>query len=457
MTDLRPRDELDVEHEDCETAPHIQPGDRTGSFHVAYIAEKNPAKRVLKLLGPGLITGASDDDPSGIGTYTTAGASLGLATLWTAPVTFPLMLAVQFICAKVGMVTGMGLASVLRRNYSRKVLIPAVLALLIANTINAGADIGAIAASINLFVPVPITVLVIPVAAIILALQIWGSYQMIAGVFKWLALALFAYIAAAFLARPDWGEVARATFSPPIRFDHAYLLTIVAILGTTISPYLFFWQASQEVEEEVHMKRYHLWQRAGASKAEMRYAALDVGIGMFFCNVVFYFVIIAAASTLNKAGLTSIESATDAAKALEPLAGSAAKVLFAIGIIGAGLLAVPVLTGSSGYAVAEAFGWRYGLSEKPGKAGRFYAVIVVSTVLGLLINYLGISPIRALFWTAVINGVLAPPLLVLILIVSNNRTVMGERVNGRVLNVLGWAAAVVMFAAAAGLFLTWGG
>ena len=447
-------DELDVEH-DCETIPHSELMGGTGSLETAFASEKNPIKRFFKLLGPGLITGASDDDPSGIATYTTAGASLGFATLWTAPLTFPLMLAVQYICAKVGMVCGMGLASVLRRHYSRRILVPAVLALLIANTINAGADIGAIAAAINLFVPVPITVLVIPVALIILTLQVWGSYRLIARVFKWLALALFAYIGAAFLAHPNWGEVFRATFIPPLRFDHAYLLTLVAILGTTISPYLFFWQASQEVEEEVQMGRYQLWQRKGATRAEMKYAGWDVGIGMFFCNIVFYFVIIAAAATLHKAGMTNIETATDAAKALEPLAGKAAEILFAIGLIGAGLLAVPVLTGSSGYAVAEAFGWRYGLSEKPRKAWRFYAVIVASTLVGLLINYLGISPIRALFWTAVINGLLAPPLLVLIMLVSNNKAVMGERVNGVGLNILGWAAAAVMFAAAIGLFVTW--
>ncbi len=456
MTDSTDKDELDVDHDDGETIPHSEPAGGTGSLEAALMTEKNPVKRFFKLLGPGLITGASDDDPSGIGTYTTAGASLGFATLWTAPLTFPLMLAVQYICAKVGMVCGMGLASALRRHYSRKVLFPAVIALLIANTINAGADIGAIAAAINLFVPVPITVLVIPVALIILALQIWGSYRLIARVFKWLALALFAYIGAAFLAHPHWGEVFKATFVPPLRYDHDYLLTIVAILGTTISPYLFFWQASQEVEEEVQMGRYQLSQREGATKAELKYAAWDVGIGMLFCNIVFYFVIIAAAATLHRAGLTNIETATDAAKALEPLAGKLATILFAVGLIGAGLLAVPVLTGSSAYAVAEALGWKYGLSEKARKAKQFYAVIVISTFVGLLINYIGISPIRALFWTAVINGLLAPPLLVLIMLVSNNKKVMGERVNGVGLNFLGWAATAVMFAAAIGVFLTWG-
>jgi len=454
MSNPEQADELDVEHD--YTIPHSEPAGGTGSLEAAILGEKNPLKRFAKLLGPGLITGASDDDPSGIGTYTTAGASLGLATLWTAPLTFPLMLAVQFICAKVGMVCGMGLGSILRRHYSRWIMYPAILALLIANTINAGADIGAIAAAINLFVPIPISVLIIPIALLILALQIWGSYRLIARVFKWLALALFAYIGSAFFAHPDWREVFKATFIPTLRFDNDYILTIVAILGTTISPYLFFWQASQEVEEEVHMGRLHLWERQGATKAELKYAGWDVGIGMLFCNIVFYFVILSSAATLHRAGITNIETATDAAKALEPLAGKAAEILFAIGLIGSGLLAVPVLTGSCGYAVAEAFGWKYGLSEKPGKAKQFYAIIVISTLVGLLINFTGISPIRALFWTAVINGLLAPPLLVLIMLIANNKKVMGERTNGWGLNIFGWAAAVAMFAAAIGLFVTWG-
>lgn len=439
--------------------PHSAPAGGTSSLEAAASVEQNRIKRFLRLVGPGVVTGASDDDPSGIGTYTTAGASLGLATLWTAPLTFPLMMAVQFICAKVGMVCGTGLAGVLRKYYSRWVLFPALAALVIADTINAGADIGAIGAALNLFIPIKVTILVIPVAALILALQIWGSYRLIANVFKWLALALFAYIGAAFLSNPDWREVLTATFVPTFRTNNQYLLTLVAIFGTTISPYLFFWQASQEVEEEVEIGRSRLKQRKGATDAEMKYAFWDVGIGMFFCNIVFYFVIIAAASTLNEAGITNVETAADAAKALEPLAGRWAEILFAIGLIGAGLLAVPVLTGACAYAVAEAFGWKYGLSEKPRNAPRFYAVIVATTLVGLSINYIGISPIRALFWTAVINGLLAPPLLFIIMLISNNKEAMGgpERVNGWVLNILGWAATAAMTAAAIGLFLTWGG
>jgi NRAMP (natural resistance-associated macrophage protein)-like metal ion transporter len=415
----------------------------------------NPVKRFLETLGPGLITGASDDDPSGIGTYTSAGAAFGFATLWTAIVTLPLMIVVQYICAKIGMVSGMGLAGVLRENYSRKLLYPAVLALLVANTINAGTDIGAIAAALNLFIPLPITAMIVPIALIIVVLQVWGSYRLIARIFKWLTLTLFAYIGAAFLARPHWGEVIRATFIPQIHFDGKYLLTLVAILGTTISPYLFFWEASQEVEEEVSMGRRTLAQRKGATYAELKRAAWDTNIGMFFCNMVFYFVILASAATLHASGKTDIQSATDAAQALKPVAGSAATLLFAFGIIGAGLLAVPVLTGSCAYAVAETFGWTCSLDAKPRDARQFYVIIALSTLVGMLIDFLGINPMSALFWTAVINGVISPPLLVIIMLVSNNKKVMGKRVNNPVTNIMGWLATAVMFAAAIGMVLTW--
>ena len=418
--------------------------------------ERNPIKRFLLLLGPGLITGASDDDPSGIGTYTSAGASLGFATLWTALLTLPLMAAVQFICAKIGMVSGMGLAGVLRKHYPRWVIYGAISLLLIANTINAGTDIGAVASAINLLVPIPALILVVPIAIAIVALQIWGSYALIVKIFKWLTLTLFAYIAAAFLAKPNWGQVLKATFIPTIRFDNQYLTTLLAILGTTITPYLYFWQASQEVEEELRMGRETLAEREGATDRELRIAELDVDTGIVFCNVVFYFVILASAATLHATGQTNIQSATDAAKALIPLSGRAATILFSLGLIGSGFLAVPVLTGSSAYAMCEAFDWKYGLNEKLRDALRFYAIIAISTLIGLLINLLKIPPVTALFWTAVINGVLAPPLLVLIMLVSNNKKVMGKRVNGKLTNFLGWATAAVLFAAALGMFLTWG-
>lgn len=416
----------------------------------------NPVKNFLNRLGPGLITGASDDDPSGIGTYSQAGAALGYSTLWTAIVTLPLMVVVQHVCAKIGMVSGRGLAGVLRRYYSKTLLYPVVIGLVIANTINAGADISAIAAAINMFVPIPISAMVIPIAVAIVVLQVWGSYRLIMKVFKWLTLSLFAYVIAAFLAKPDWYEVARATLIPQITFSSEYITTIVAIMGTTISPYLFFWEASEEVEEEKSEGRTHLTERKGATDAEIKKEKIDTIVGMVFCNVVFYFVILAAGATLHVSGKTDIQSATDAAQALRPLAGDLATVLFAIGLIGAGLLAVPVLTGSAAYAVAETFGWPSGLDEKPRHAKKFYGVIAVSTLVGVGIDFLGINPIKALFWTAVINGVVAPPLLVVVMLVANNKRVMGDRTNGHFTNMIGWLAALIMSAAAIAMFLNWG-
>ena len=413
-------------------------------------------KRFFRILGPGVITGASDDDPSGIGTYALAGASLGFSVLWTALLTFPMMTAVQFMCAKIGMVTGMGLARVLRHHYSKVLLYPVVAALAIANTINAGTDIGAIAAAVNLLVPVPISALVVPIALSILALQVWGSYRLIAQTFKWLTVALFAYVGAAFFARPDLADVLYGTVVPTFSLDPSLMTNLVAILGTTISPYLFFWQASQEVEEEISMGRRTLKARQGATHAELKYAGVDVISGMFFSNVVMYFIILATAATLFKAGKTDIGSATEAAQALRPLAGDAGYILFAIGLIGSGFLAVPILTGSSAYAIAEALGWKHGLDERPRRAKLFYAMIIIPTLIGTLVNFLGINPIQALFWTAVINGFLAPPLLVIIMFIANNKRIMGARVNGGWANVVGWATTIVMFAAAIGVILTWG-
>src|SRR6476620_916349 len=276
--------------------------------------KNNPLKRFLDRLGQGLITGASDDDPSGIGTYSQAGAALGYATLWTAIVTLPLMIVVQHICAKIGMCSGRGLAGVLNRYYSKRLLYPVVAGLVIANTINAGADISAIEAAINMFVPIPIWAMVIPIAAMIVVRQVWGSYRLIVKVFKWLTLSLFAYVIAAFLAKPDWSEVARATFLPQISFSSQYLTTIVAILGTTISPYLFFWEASEEVEEEKSEGRATVVKRRGATDAEIRAEKIDTAVGMLFCNVVFYFVILPSGATLHESGRTDIESATEAAQ-----------------------------------------------------------------------------------------------------------------------------------------------
>jgi NRAMP (natural resistance-associated macrophage protein)-like metal ion transporter len=412
-------------------------------------------QRILRLLGPGFITGASDDDPSGIGTYAVAGASFGFATLWTALITFPLMTAVQFICAKIGMVTGRGLAGTLKRHYPAKILYVAVIALVVANTINAGADIGAIAAAINLLVPVPAWAMVIPISLLIVIVQIWGSYRLLANLFKWLALSLLAYIGSAYFAHPSVREVVRGTLIPTLSLDRKFLSVLVGLFGTTISPYLFFWQANQEVEEEIANGKTTVAARESATKAELSYAAWDVNIGMFFSNLVMYFIILSTAATLFKAGKTDIQSATDAALALQPLAGRFATALLALGLIGSGMLAVPILTGSSAYAVAETFGWKCGLGQKPHRAKRFYLLIAVSTLVGMCINFTRINPIAALFWTAVLNGFLAAPLLVLVMMISANRKIMGDRVNGIGLNVLGWITTALMFAAAIALVLTW--
>jgi NRAMP (natural resistance-associated macrophage protein)-like metal ion transporter len=410
----------------------------------------------IRLLGPGLITGASDDDPSGIGTYAIAGASFGLNTLWMALVTLPMMASVQYMCAKIGMVSGRGLAGVLKIYYPRKLVYVTVFALVIANSINAGADIGAIAAGINLLVPIPVWSLIIPIALAVIALQIWGSYRLIANIFKWLTLALLAYVFSAFFSKPDFAEVLRGTFIPNFPWNRAFMALSVGILGTTISPYMFFWQSNQEVEEQIAAGRKTLQQRKGSTDAELKYAALDVNLGMLMSNIVMYFIILSTAATLFKAGKTDIQSATDAAQALRPLAGRAAEALLAIGLIGSGFLAVPILSGSSAYAVAEAFGWKHGFDRHPSRAKEFYGLIAISTLLGMLINFAGINPLRALFWTAVINGFLAPPLLILILKISNDRKVMGERVNGMVLNVSGWITFATMAAAAVALIVTWG-
>lgn len=426
------------------------------SIEAALEREPNRAKRFFKMLGPGLITGASDDDPSGIGTYAVAGAQLGYSPLWMAVITFPLMAAVQFICAKIGMVSGRGVSGVLQKYYPRKLVLAAVLGLLIANTINAGADLLAIAAGLNLLIPIPVAAVIAPVGLLILAFQVWGSYRLIARIFKWLTLALFAYIGAAFLAAPEWRAVVQGTLLPTFRSDRTFLAILVAVLGTTISPYLFFWQASQEVEEEISRGRKRLWQRQGATDGEIRYAAWDVSIGMFLSNVVMYFIILATAATLHRDGRTDIDSAAQAAEALRPLAGNAATVLMALGLIGTGVLAVPILTGSAAYAVCEVFGWKGSLDAKPAQAKEFYLVLAAATAGGLLIDFIGVAPMDALFWTAVINGFLAPPLLLVIMLIANNKQVMGGRVNGLGMNVLGWTTVVVMFAAAAGLVLTWG-
>jgi len=416
--------------------------------------EKQPVKRAALLLGPGFITGAADDDPSGIGTYAVAGASLGLATLWTALLTFPFMAAVQTVCARLGQVSGTGLAGILKEHYPRWVLYPAVTLVVVANVVNVGADLGAIADAAGMVVGMPVPWLVVPIALGLLALEIFARYRVIERIFKYLTLALLAYVVDVFLVHPSLGETIRATIVPTISLDHEYVATLVAILGTTISPYLFFWQTSQEVEEEKSAGRSTREERRGASPFELRVATIDVTVGMLVSNLVMYFIILATALTLHANGTTQIDTGADAAQALRPLAGDLAGIVFAIGMIGTGLLAVPVLAGASAYAVSETFGWREGLDERWRRARPFYGVVAIATIVGLVIPFSGVKPIDALFFTSVLNGIAAPPLLVVIMLAARNKKVMGGQTIGPVLTTLGWMVTVAMFGALAGLALT---
>ena len=408
----------------------------------------NPLVRYFKLLGPGLVTGASDDDPSGITTYSVAGASLGYGMLWTAIATFPLMAAVQLICARIGLVTGRGLAGAVRRHYPRPFLYAACLLLLAANVFNIAADLAGMAESARMLTGVPALIWVLLFGVAILIVTVYASYGTLARWLKWLTGVLLAYVAAAFLAKPDWRAALAASVLPTFRWDALFVATLVGVLGTTISPYLFFWQASQEVEEEKARGRSTAASRRGASDHELRDARLDVNTGMFFSNLVMYFIILATASTLNRGGIQEIETAREAAEALRPLAGDAAYFLFAVGLIGTGFLAVPVLAGSASFAVAELFGWRAGLDLSPRRGRRFYLVFAYAMLGGMLLDLVQTSPIRMLFLAAVLNGILAPPLLVLVMLVSSNPNIMGERTNGPWLNILGWTATVLMTAAA---------
>jgi NRAMP (natural resistance-associated macrophage protein)-like metal ion transporter len=420
--------------------------------------ETPPRSRVRAFfagLGPGLITGAADDDPSGISTYSTAGAGYGFALLWTAALSLPLMASVQLMCARIGLVTGRGLASVLRHYYSRRLLWFACLLLLIANTVNIAADLGGMAAAAELITGVPSLVFTPLFAGVILLLLVFTSYRALVRIFKWLTLALFAYVITAFLVHPDWASVTRATFWPRVSFTSDYLMTFVGILGTTISPYLFFWQAAEEVEEEKKTGSMTVGRRKGATREELRTVFTDTVVGMSFSNFIMYFVILTTGATLYVAGQRDIQTAQQAAESLRPLAGNAAYLLFSVGLIGTGFLGVPVLAGSAAYAVAEAGAWRGGMNERPRMAKKFYGVIAVAMFTGMALDYVGLNAIKMLFWSAVLNGVLAPPLIGIILLVCNNRRVMGEHVNGKLLNILGAIAAIVMGGAALAMLIVW--
>ena len=419
--------------------------------------ESQPA-RVWKFfgrLGPGLITGAADDDPSGISTYSVTGAAFGYAPLWTALFSFPLMAAVQLMCARLGMVTGEGLAGVIRQRYPRWVLWSACGLLLIANTVNIGADLGGMGKVTEMVTGVRSFYWTPLYAVVIASFLVWSSYYRIARIFKWLTLVLFAYVLAAFLAKPDWSAVLRATFVPHVEWSGAYWATLVGIFGTTISPYLFFWQASQEVEEERGQGKLTRQSRRGASDAELKNSRRDVLAGMFFSNLIMYFIILTAAATLHAQGKTVITTARDAAEALRPLAGAGAYWLFSLGLIGAGMIGVPVLAGSTAYAVSEAALWRGSLADHAGLSRKFYAVIGIGLALGLALDFAGFNAVSMLFWSAVLNGVLAPPLIVIVVLVTSSRAVMGKRSNPGWLAALGWITAAVMTAASIAMFATW--
>ena len=403
-------------------------------------------RRILKSLGPGFITGASDDDPSGIGTYAQTGAAFGLQQLWTAPFSFPFMAAVQEMCGRIGLVTGSGLAGVIRRHYQKSILYVAVGILLVANTVNIGADLGAMAAAARLVVDLPLVFWLVSITLLSLVLEVFVSYRLYARVLKYLTFSLLTYVVTAFIVTQDWRAALVATLVPTVVASREYVLNVVAILGTTISPYLFFWQASEEVEEEV-LRHKITSMGAGVpriSQKEIRELRLDTLTGMLFSNVIMFFIILTTASTLGLHGIRDVATADQAAAALRPLAGTFASLLFAIGIIGTGLLAIPVLAGSASYALSEAFGWREGLYRKFQQAHGFYGVITIATVIGLLMNFTSIPPMKLLYYSAVLNGIAAPPLLVIILFIANNRRIMGAYTNSRFSNVLGVAITVLM-------------
>jgi NRAMP (natural resistance-associated macrophage protein)-like metal ion transporter len=407
-------------------------------------------RRFFANLGPGLITGAADDDPSGISTYSVAGASFGYLPLWTALVSFPLMAAVQLMCARLGLATGLGLAGVIRRRHAPWVLWSACALLIVANIVNIAADLGGMADATTMVTGLPAPLFVPLYGMLIVILLMWSSYRTIASVFKWLTLVLLAYVAAAFVVDVDWRAAIHATLVPRIQWSREFLSVLVAVFGTTISPYLFFWQAAQEVEEE-RAAHHHSSRRRGATPEELRSSRDDVVTGMFASNAVMFFIILTTAATLHVKGLRDIETAREAAEALRPLAGAGGYWLFTLGLIGTGVLAVPVLAGSCAYAIAEAAAWRGSLNRPPRRAVRFYAVIAVAVGLGVLLNYAGLNAIRMLFTSAVINGILAPPLILIVVLLTRDPDVMGDAVNTRAMDVLGWTAFAVMVAAALGL------
>ena len=420
--------------------------------------------RFLTLLGPGLTTGAADDDPSGIATYSQTGAQFGYGQLWTALYMLPFMAAVQEACARIGLVTGKGIAAVVKENYSKPVLYFVVGLVVVANTINIGADIGAMASAAALLIPVHFVILTLVMTAVILALEIFTSYKTYSKILKWLALALLAYPITAFIVHQPWGTVLRATVVPHIEFNFAFLFIITGVLGTTISPYMFFWEASQEVEEQKEKGNGNENNNGKriVSRNMIHRMRLDNNSGMIISEITTWCILLVGATVLHQSGVKDVKTAADAAKAIEPLvhsfpnAGFLSKLIFSIGIIGLGFLAVPVLSGSAAYAVSEAFNWKASLNYKPRQAYGFYSVIAVATVIGLIINFVGIDPVKALVYSAVLNGVAAVPLLYLILRIAKNDKIMGEHKSGILSTSLLWITFIAMGAASVAMFFTIG-
>jgi NRAMP (natural resistance-associated macrophage protein)-like metal ion transporter len=414
--------------------------------------ERKPRRSATQVLGPGLVTGAADDDPSGIGTYSQVGAQFGYGLAWTMFFGFPLLAAIQAICARIGATTGKGIARNLRQHYPLAVLRTVVLMLLVANVINLGADLGAMGAVLALVIPGPVLAYTVAFGVVSVLLEVFLSYTQYARILKWATLSLFAYVGVVFVAKVPLGEALYGTLVPHFVFDKPHTMALVAIFGTTISPYLFFWQAGQEVEEQHrrHIKPLHVSpRRAGA---ELKRIRTDTLVGMGFSHLVALFIIVATAATLHANGVREIESAAQAAEALRPIAGDFAFALFATGIIGTGLLAVPILAGSAAYAVSETFGWVEGLDRKPREAKAFYGVIALATAGGIALNFIGIDPMKALYWAAVVNGLLAPPLMVVTMLIARNRTIMGEFAISGWLEFGGWLSTAVMWLVA-GVFL----
>jgi NRAMP (natural resistance-associated macrophage protein)-like metal ion transporter len=420
--------------------------------------EKQPPRpRLRDVLGPGLITGASDDDPSGIATYSQAGAQFGYSLGWTLLLTYPLMCAIQLISAQVGRVTGHGLAGNMRRHFPKPLLYALVSLLVVANTINIGADLGAMAAALRLLIAGPIALYIAGFAIVTVLLEIFMRYSRYASVLRWLTLSLFAYVATVFVVGVPWLTVARNLVLPHIKLSGDYLTVVVAVFGTTISPYLFFWQAGEEVEDTKEDNAAEpLLKAPGQAPRQMARMQLDTLVGMGFSNIVALFIMLTTAATLNAHHITNIETSSQAAEALRPIAGRFAFTIFALGIIGTGMLALPVLAGSAAYAVGEAANQRVGLAQRPGRARTFYMTIAAATFVGALVNFTKLDPIKALFWSAVINGVTAVPIMAMIMLLGARRKVMGQFTLSPVLASLGWLATAVMAAAAVGMFATWG-